>query len=92
LDGIIPPAPGGIVGAPGVVYGVAAVEGDAAPFPTALTARSSTESEVPWVSAVDPLLDRAVISQLSDDPPSLWQGVPNVPSEYHVDPPSVDQS
>jgi hypothetical protein len=92
LAGIIPPAPVVIVGAPGVVYGVAATEDDAVPFPTALTARSSTEYEVPLVSGVDPLLDSALISQLSEDPPLLWQGVPKVPSEYHVDPPSVDQS
>ena len=89
--GTMPDEPVVMVGAPGVVYGVPDTTLEVPPLPTALTARTATLYAVPLASAVDPSTDDAAMSHDSVEP-APWHGMPAELSEYHVLPPSVDQS
>ena len=72
-----------IVGALGVVRGVAAVVADAAPLPIGLIARICTSYEVPLTSAPAPLL--TVVR-------TIGEAVVPVARDLKVVPPSVEYS
>lgn len=73
------------VGADGTVRGVAVMSADSSPEPTEFTARTCTSYVVPFVNAVEPSDDNALMSSDVAAPPLSVRG-------YHVAPRSVEYS